>query len=114
MKPPVIPPTAFAPETEPLFPDTLNLKRYKAHTLKITWLIKLCKQTPQMIIITFDDAVNPDNMNIYTDWLFPKNRTNPNGCPWRATYFISHEYTHYQQVQMLWNQGHEIAVHSIT
>ncbi|KAF4517594.1 hypothetical protein B566_EDAN008583 [Ephemera danica] len=71
-------------------------------------------QTPQMLIITFDDAVNPDNMGLYTDALFNDTRRNPNNCPARATFFLSHEYTHYQHVQKLWNAGHEIAVHSIT
>jgi hypothetical protein len=67
-----------------------------------------------MLVITFDDAINPDNMALYTDLLFNDSRRNPNGCPARATFFLSHEYTHYQHVQKLWNAGHEIAVHSIT
>ena len=31
-----------------------------------------------------------------------------------ATFFVSHEYTNYAMVHKLANQGHEIAVHSIT
>lgn len=71
-------------------------------------------QIPQMIILTFDDAINPENWDLYTKKLFTQERKNSNGCPIRATFFVSHEYTNYQQVQKLWNEGHEIAVHSIT
>ncbi|CAG0896937.1 unnamed protein product [Cyprideis torosa] len=41
-------------------------------------------------------------------------RKNPNGCPIHATFYISHQYTNYRYVQELWNDGHEIAAHSIT
>lgn len=41
-------------------------------------------------------------------------RKNPNGCPVRATFYISHQYTNYRDVQYLWNAGHEIATHSVT
>jgi len=69
---------------------------------------------PQMITITFDDAVNDENWDLYQNRLFPKTALNPNGCPIHGTFFISHQYTNYAQVQKLSNQGHEIAVHSIT
>ncbi|OXU32100.1 hypothetical protein TSAR_002941, partial [Trichomalopsis sarcophagae] len=46
--------------------------------------------------------------------LFTDNRKNPNGCPIRATFYVSHQYTNYRDVQQLWNLGHEIAVHSVT
>jgi len=71
------------------------------------------KQVPQMITITFDDAVNNENWDLYQR-LFFKDRKNPNGCPLHATFYISHEFTNYAYVQKLWNKGHEIAVHSIT
>ncbi|KAF2348261.1 NodB domain [Trinorchestia longiramus] len=70
-------------------------------------------QVPQMITITFDDAVNNENWELYQR-LFMKDRKNPNGCNIRATFYISHEFTNYAYVQRLWNEGHEIAVHSIT
>ena len=69
---------------------------------------------PQMITITFDDAVNDENWELYQKKLFPPERKNPNGCPVHATFYVSHEYTNYAMVQKLSNQGHEIAVHSIT
>ncbi|XP_017461566.1 PREDICTED: uncharacterized protein LOC108354898 [Rhagoletis zephyria] len=69
---------------------------------------------PQMILLTFDDAVNFENFDLFTNVLFKANRRNPNGCPIRGTFFVSHQYTNYQFVQKLWNDGHEIAVHSVT
>lgn len=67
-----------------------------------------------MVLLTFDDAVNDDNWELYSKILFPPDRQNPNGCPVRATFFVSHQYNNYQHTQRLWNDGHEIAVHSIT
>ena len=46
--------------------------------------------------------------------MFTDERKNPNGCPIRATFFVSHQYTNYRDVQHLWNLGHEIAIHSVT
>lgn len=71
-------------------------------------------QVPQMIVLTFDDAINDDNWELYSKSLFKESWTNPNGCPIRATYFVSHQYNNYQFTQKLWNDGHEIATHSIT
>ncbi|KAK4874771.1 hypothetical protein RN001_014131 [Aquatica leii] len=70
-------------------------------------------EVPQMIILTFDDSINFDNWPIYNR-LFSQNRKNPNGCPIKATFFVSHQYNNYYYTQKLWNNGHEIAVHSIT
>jgi hypothetical protein len=71
-------------------------------------------ETPQMIILTFDDAVNLENWRLYDEVIFTKNRKNPNGCAIRGTFFVSHQYTDYQKVQQLWSDGHEISIHSIT
>jgi hypothetical protein len=71
-------------------------------------------QVPQMILLTFDDAINSENWDLYTQQLFISERKNTNGCPIRGTFYVSHQYTNYQQTQKLWNDGHEIAVHSIT
>ncbi|XP_011151123.1 uncharacterized protein LOC105190208 [Harpegnathos saltator] len=68
---------------------------------------------PQMITITFDDAVNAENFELYSK-IFTDDRKNPNGCPIRGTFYISHQYTNYRDVQYLWNVGHEIAAHSVT
>ena len=69
-------------------------------------------QTPQFVLLTFDDAVNALNQDFYQR-LFP-GRRNPNGCGIAATFYISHEWTDYGQVQDLYSQGHEIASHTIT
>jgi hypothetical protein len=53
------------------------------------------------------------NKNLYKD-IFGAQRTNPNGCPIAATFYISHEWTDYSQVQNLHADGHEIASHSIS
>ncbi|XP_055386018.1 chitin deacetylase 1 [Condylostylus longicornis] len=72
------------------------------------------KQVPQMILLTFDDSISFDNWELYSKVLLTQNRKNPNGCSIKATFYVSHQYTNYQFVQKLWNDGHEIAVHSIT
>ncbi|XP_014235984.1 uncharacterized protein LOC106658498 [Trichogramma pretiosum] len=70
-------------------------------------------EIPQMITLSFEDAVNPDNFDSFIK-MFTDDRKNPNGCPIRATFFVSHQYTNYRDVQHLWNLGHEIAIHSVT
>lgn len=69
-------------------------------------------ETPQTVLITYDDAVNVLNFLNYTNLIF--NRANPNGCNIKATYFLSHEYNNYTLVNDIYNRGHEIASHSIT
>ncbi|XP_012261023.2 chitin deacetylase 1 [Athalia rosae] len=68
---------------------------------------------PQMISITFNDAVNAENIDLYAN-IFSDARKNPNGCPIRGTFYVSHQFTNYRDVQSLWNRGHEIAAHSVT
>lgn len=72
------------------------------------------KNVPQMITITFDDAINSGNIDLY-DVLF-RNQTllNPNSCAIKGTFFVSHKYSNYSAVQELHRLGHEIAVHSIS
>lgn len=70
------------------------------------------KVIPQVVLLTFDDAVNDLNWEIYEE-LF-NGRSNPNGCPILATFYVSHEWTDYGQVQTLYSRGHEMASHSIT
>lgn len=42
------------------------------------------KNVPQMITITFDDAINNNNINLYKE-IFNGKRKNPNGCNIKAT-----------------------------
>ena len=58
-----------------------------------------------MIFFTFDDAVTPVNIEQYLGLFNVTGRVNPNGCPIRATFMISHNYTVYRYVQQLYNAG---------
>ncbi|KAI8117987.1 hypothetical protein CVS40_10200 [Lucilia cuprina] len=71
------------------------------------------EQVPQIVLITFDDSVNDLNKQLYID-LFEKGRVNPNGCPITATFYVSHEWTDYSQVQNLYSDGHEMASHTVS
>lgn len=72
----------------------------------------LPRQTPQFVMLTFDDAVTGLNMEYYRQAL--NKRFNRDGCPVSATFYISHEYTDYSKVHELYKAGHEIALHSIS
>merc|ERR1719187_7801 len=67
-----------------------------------------------MILMTFDGAVNGQNFDKYQSVLQNPNFTNPNGCPIKATFFLSHDYADYQNVEELYSQGHEMAVGSVS
>lgn len=71
------------------------------------------KDTPQLVLLTFDDSVNDLNKDLYRD-IFDTGRLNPNGCPIAGTFYVSHEWTDYGQVQNLYAAGHEIASHTIS
>ena len=68
--------------------------------------------TPQMVTITFNGAINQDNIWIYQD-IFKEERLNPNGCQIKGSFFVSHKYTNYSAVQELHRKGHEIGVFSV-
>lgn len=70
------------------------------------------EKIPQLVMITFDDAVTSLIYNQIMD-LMGKYK-NPDGCEGQATFYVAHEYTDYHKVHELWAQGHEIALHSIT
>lgn len=69
-------------------------------------------QTPQLVMLTFDDAVTAYNYELISAAM--EGRVNPDMCPIAATFFVSHEYTDYSKVHDLWISGHEIALHSIS
>nr|CAG4642322.1 EOG090X01LY [Evadne anonyx] len=71
------------------------------------------RSVPQIVLLTFDDGVNDRNEKLYDD-LFKNGRTNPNGCPISATFYVSHEWTDYSLVRNLYAAGHEIASHTIS
>uniref|UniRef100_A0A1I7X0A4 Prion-like-(Q/N-rich) domain-bearing protein 25 n=1 Tax=Heterorhabditis bacteriophora TaxID=37862 RepID=A0A1I7X0A4_HETBA len=71
------------------------------------------KEIPQMVILSFDDAITDRTINIYKS-LFNGKHRNPNGCPIKGTFFISHQWNNYDQTQWVHSKGNEIAVNSIT
>ncbi|XP_077547160.1 chitin deacetylase 7-like isoform X3 [Haemaphysalis longicornis] len=73
------------------------------------------EEMPQFVMLTFDDAVNEENMDFYRHLLAPGRRKNrANGCNMVATFFVSAVYTDYSFVHELYSAGNEIALHSIT
>ncbi|TRY78381.1 hypothetical protein TCAL_13801 [Tigriopus californicus] len=70
-------------------------------------------QVPQMVTLTFNGAVNSDNIPIFQE-IFKEDFINPNGCSIKGTFFVSHKYTNYSAVQDLHRRGHEIGAFSIT
>jgi len=71
------------------------------------------KDTPQFVFLTFDDAVRGDNYQLYVDTFYGR-KTNPDGCNVSATLFVSHDYTIYPKLHDLYENGFEVALHSIT
>jgi len=67
---------------------------------------------PQIVFLTFDDAITISNYPLYEELIF--SRTNPNGAKITSTYFVTHEYNDYSLTHQMWRKGHEIALHSIT
>ena len=67
---------------------------------------------PQMVVLSFQGAVNDQNYQLYRR-LFD-GRHNPNGCPVTGSFYVSHEWTNYYQVQSLYSQGHEIGDRAVT
>ncbi|XP_015775863.1 PREDICTED: uncharacterized protein LOC107353975 [Acropora digitifera] len=70
------------------------------------------KNTPQTIVVSFDDDVEKQYMDFY-DQLFDGVR-NPNNCPAVGTLFVSHNYTNYYVVEDAYSRGYEIADHTVT
>lgn len=70
------------------------------------------ENTPQFVMLTFDDAITISNIEYYRKAF--KNKTNPDGCPVAATFYVTHEYTDYSLLHELYSNGHEIASHSIS
>ncbi|KAF5300043.1 hypothetical protein FQR65_LT09300 [Abscondita terminalis] len=69
-------------------------------------------EVPQMILLTFDGAINLNNYHHYKK-VFQGN-TNPNGCEIKGTFFVAHEYSNYQMIQELASNAHEIATETIS
>ena len=70
------------------------------------------RETPQMVILSFENSVNVQNFDRYNQ-IF-QGRSNPNACPWLGTFFVTHSGTSYYDVQYLYAQRHEIADNTMT
>lgn len=91
---------------------TLDLQKLLS-TYTNSWKLLFLFQTPQMILLTFDGAVNLNNYDHYRKVLNHK-RQNQNGCDIKGTFFVSHEYSNYHMIQQLASEGHEIATETIS
>jgi peptidoglycan/xylan/chitin deacetylase (PgdA/CDA1 family) len=70
------------------------------------------EDTPQIMLLTFDDLVDPERFALLQQVL--PGHWNPNGTPLQATFFLNTDWTDFWLVQQLHAQGHEIAVHTMT
>jgi len=71
-------------------------------------------EIPQFVMISFDGNVNSENFKLYQRIFNATERKNPNECPIKGTFFVSHEWNDYWLTNMLYAQGHEIATNAIT
>ena len=71
-------------------------------------------QQPQVVVMTFDGAVNLNNFKHYEELLKITKNNDTNECPIRGTFFVTHNYNNYQMVEYFYSKGHEIAVSSVT
>jgi len=71
------------------------------------------EETPQFIMLTYDDAITIVNFEATYQRLFDI-KNSANGCPISATFYVSHDNANYQLVNDVWVKGHEIASHTIT
>jgi hypothetical protein len=68
-------------------------------------------ETPQIVTIVINEAVRNEDYDFYQELFRYKN---PNGCPHRGTFLVTHNYTDYAAVENLYAQGHEIGDNTVT
>ncbi|XP_050356582.1 chitin deacetylase 8-like [Nymphalis io] len=96
---------------EPCDPEACKLPDCRCSSVNIPGNLEP-RDTPQFVLLTFDDGVNVNNIVTYRSLLY--NRVNKNKCNIGVTFFVNHEYTDYSLVSELYNRGFEIGLHSIT
>ncbi|XP_065568412.1 chitin deacetylase 7-like [Artemia franciscana] len=69
-------------------------------------------EIPQIVFLTFDEAVTPFNYGNYTFIL--GERINPNGCPITMSFNVIHDFNDYIYLNDLYKRGNEIGDHSIS
>merc|ERR1712086_24434 len=78
------------------------------------------KDRPQIVYLTFDDAMTKEfDDGFYTELFLPDQTgeykfKNPNGCPIRSTFFVTAKSNEFDVTHKYWRYGNEIAAHSIT
>ncbi len=69
--------------------------------------------TPQIVLLTFDDAVTLNSYDLVQQVL--TNHCNPNGDTIKATFFVALNAGYdYYSIRRLYDAGHEIALHTIS
>ena len=68
--------------------------------------------SPQMVMLTFDGAVNLNNFGLYDALL--KLKSSFGDCPVRGTFFVKNDYNNYAMIEELYYRGNEIGVNSVT
>lgn len=71
-------------------------------------------KVPQIVYLSYDDGFTALAEKDYYRGLFDGSFTNPDGCPVRATHFLTQENTDYSLVNEYYQMGHEMAIHSMT
>lgn len=100
---------------KPCSPDVCKLPDCRCSGIDIPGNLPK-EKVPQMVMLSFDDAVNGQVYSYYQE-LFedPEMQLkNPNGCNAKATFFVSHEWTEYQMVEALYHNRHDISDHTIS
>ncbi|ORZ08349.1 hypothetical protein BCR42DRAFT_455530 [Absidia repens] len=69
------------------------------------------KDTPQFVVVTFDDSIQAKLVETAHDML---NVKNPNGCSAKGSWYVSMEYTDFSLVQQWYANGHEVADHTFS
>ena len=87
-------PKASADPAKPCSPDKCKLPHCFCSGTKIPGNLSV-SSIPQIVMITFDAAVNGDGFSLYEE-LFNGQFKNANVCNISATFFVSHEYTDHE------------------
>jgi len=69
---------------------------------------------PQIVYLTYDDAFTALAEKMFYHELYTGALTNPDGCPIRATHFLTARSMDYSLVNKYHAMGHEMAAHSIS
>ncbi|ORX57390.1 hypothetical protein DM01DRAFT_1319238 [Hesseltinella vesiculosa] len=102
--------TQTGPSTYSCDPNTCKLPKCQCASQSPPGGLKP-SDTPQFVVITFDDSVQGALLQTAKDML---NVKNPNGCPAKGSWYVSMEYTDFSLVQQWYADGNEVADHTFT